>query len=321
MFNAICKTEHQKIAAGTCRWCGLAIFGGRYSAEVVSRALNCHPDAGSEWVIPVLLESLESDDVRVRGAAARQLGRFPAFANEIVPSLSSRRTDSNEGVRQAALEGLMEIGSPDALREALSLATSFGDPRLRMVLWSLERLGPDAKSCVPALVEILRTSDSDSWRAGAAAVLGTIGRSAIEAREDLKNGIARETGLGFLIFAEALWRVDPTQPEILEALERAKRHEEPEIGILATFVRWCVDGNDGEALSVLVPALRAESFPLRLLAAEQLGKMGSNATSALSALSDALDQCGTARSGQYGTDIAITRKIILAAIEKIQQAQ
>jgi hypothetical protein len=143
------------------------------------------PAAGS------VIKALDDNDVFVRWAAARALGKMaPAEAKTAVTELAKRVEDENGDVRISALAALERYGA--AAKEAvpiLAKAVNKGDDDTRIrtirVLGSLRR---DADAAVPALITALSVEEVQV-RLAATEALGKIGIGARLAVPALRKAI------------------------------------------------------------------------------------------------------------------------------------
>jgi len=129
-------------------------------AQPVSHALQ---QASADEAVPVLIELLDDEDVRVRRAATFLLrGHFTrapgSEASAAVGPLTARLRDDDPTVRRWAVGALGYLG-PRACAAAPDLARLLKDPDEAVVVESalaLGNMGPDAQSAVPALREASR---------------------------------------------------------------------------------------------------------------------------------------------------------------------
>jgi HEAT repeats len=175
---------------------------------------------------PVLLQLLQDEDREVRWTTADFLGEMgtkldPDRAKELVHALVACTQDttvgnSNTGARQAAVRvlGQLRLDGPVTVP---ALMRCLHETELRgHAIFALHEFGPDARSAVPALIEVLDdTKNNCALRRMSAMTLGKIGPDAKAAvpkllkalndRSDLKNN---GTPLHQLA-AEALKNIDP----------------------------------------------------------------------------------------------------------------
>jgi HEAT repeat protein len=177
---------------------------------------------------PVLLEALKDDDASVRKTAAEKLGWMRLQAEKAVPALSAALGDGDVAVRVQAAIALGRLGPEACLAAPMLLQTikardgslrdwsayalgaiESSDPRVlaalhealkdpearRGAILGLGRIGPDAKSAIPALIEIFMdcaekkgdfaASDTCSYVLTALSAMGSGSRDAVPFLVDL----------------------------------------------------------------------------------------------------------------------------------------
>ncbi len=89
-----------------------------HSPKAVMNAVYIAGRLGEDAAIavPELIAKLSSNDMDMRAASARALGKIGAKANESVPALSRLLKDESAWVRESAEKALRAIATPDALR-------------------------------------------------------------------------------------------------------------------------------------------------------------------------------------------------------------
>lgn len=137
--------------------------------------------------IPTLLAQLRAADPAARWAAAEALMALGPEARPAAAALAQATGDAEEGVREAAVGALEELGPPlpAAVAELVTLLAA-GDDRAYWAATLLGRLGPAAAPAVPALSETLTGEGELAARERAAWALGQIGPPARSAAEQLR---------------------------------------------------------------------------------------------------------------------------------------
>ena len=157
--------------------------------------------------IPVLLDSLKSDDREIASTAARALARLGADA---VPAIVLALQDDSCKVRRGAAYALALMGREAKGTDAFLIA-AMGDADVSVRQWAvyaLSRIDPDVEKAVPALVKGLTDQDPQVQRFSVKA-LGDIGPKAKLAVPVLTDMLHHKgEGLDTLA-AEALERIDP----------------------------------------------------------------------------------------------------------------
>jgi HEAT repeat protein len=264
--------------------------------------------------MPDLVRTLRSPLPDIRARAARSLGKLGGLARDALPHLTHALNDADAGVREAAAQavGLMGI-------EALPhLVRMIGHPDKyvrRNAVWALGKLGPFAQSAVADLCSALKDADPRT-AAGAAQALGNIGDDAVEAIPLLTEAMRGTNVVLCRMAAKALSQIGrPALPALLAHL----KHRDPFVrGEAALALGW-IGPAAAASVPTLIEALRptrqvawvpdATSVPVtaptpatpitpapvgptaeetsRLYAAQALGRIGSNTSAVVAALTQA----------------------------------
>jgi HEAT repeat protein len=127
-----------------------------------------------------VMQMLKSPKANARRIAAESLGKQKK--TEAIPALAELLKDDDEGVREAAIGALGQIGAPAA--SALGAALEYPREDSRMAaLRALRQLGPDAKAATAAIATALKDKNIDI-RIQAADALGAMksdGKAALPA--------------------------------------------------------------------------------------------------------------------------------------------
>lgn len=236
-----------------------------------------------------LIERLMEEDPRVRAAAARALAALEPGPEIAVPALQKVFEGADEEVVRAALDTLVQFGSPSVPRliealkyegvrgrvafilgeigpsaapatEALAKLIDDKDPDVsNEAIHALAKIGPDAKAAVPALVAALKKRRGPICFALVFA-LGKIGPDAVDAKPVLLKTVDSKDESLSLISAWSLTQIHPQCPE-------------------------CA----AKALPVLTAGLADPSPRFRRGAAEALRSLGPRAKPAEAALKRLLD--------------------------------
>jgi len=147
-------------------------------------AIRALAEAGADakTVTPVLIQSLRDKDSFVRRFAAEALGAVEADPKVAIPALTLALRDKRKEGKEAAAGALGRMG-PNAVRPLLDvLKDANAEPQVRRkAAEALGKIGPPAKSAIPALVESLGAG------AGKAAKKGPADMSSI--RVDVVNAL------------------------------------------------------------------------------------------------------------------------------------
>lgn len=130
-------------------------------------------DPGNPAILPALEGELKAGPDQ-RKSTAEILGDLGAVG---VPGLSGALKDPDAGVRWAAAESLGRIG-PAAKSAVPALAAALEDKEIRSIVAdALAGIGPEAKPAVPGLVQIVRNEKEPSLRYTAGVALVRIDKS------------------------------------------------------------------------------------------------------------------------------------------------
>jgi HEAT repeat protein len=173
---------------------------------VLEEAIAVVADFG-QWVIPVLIQSLESGDVKAQMAIAQTLGRMGADA--IAPLIAEYEGCPEPGCGAFVLYALGKIKSPEILAAVPAALDAAGAPDLELRDSATRAIGKFAES-IPAgglseemrhgLVAVLQKNLADSSpgvRAKAVRSLGKLakyGHLTVSERDQLKVALKRLLG-------------------------------------------------------------------------------------------------------------------------------
>lgn len=183
------------------------------------------PDAKA--AVPALTAALKDGDLFVRRFAAQALGEIGKEAKSAAPSLNAllKEGKDKKEVLDAAAGALGKIGgSPDSVKALASTLKDTGaDPGVRrQAAESLGKLGGDAKSAIPVLVDVLKPAKGGAmprgtdFRPEVATALGEIAtpadKTAVDALKTLSEdrAIRRDRNLQKAI-ADALKKINAKQ--------------------------------------------------------------------------------------------------------------
>jgi len=262
--------------------------------------------------VPYLLEQLRKTPRRDRPrwalTALVRLG--PSAVPEVVRSAA--RPDAGRREVEIAVEVLAGMGPGAAPYLTEFLHTP--DPNVRVLsALALAEIGPAGREAVPALEELLRTSDYGRVQEAAASALGAIGGpdatrallAALHRGEPVAEPLKRiavspdEASLGLLIdaLAEATPRAGATllstlsrvhHPRVVAALADALGSEDVQTAAHAAQALEEQGASASAAVPALAQALNRQDDVLRLAAARALAAMGPEARPALPHLQIAL---------------------------------
>ena len=299
-------------------------------------------------LVKTLAKALTDNDREVRDHITRTLGTIGPEAKVAVPTLIKILEDPDEEARLDAAEALVEIGSgtkaaAKALKEIARQGNGFLTVHAGLCLWRIEKdgdlakdfmrclknphhfvreeavralrdLGPQAKSAVPALIEVLQHDPNADVRLTAGGTLGAIGPGAKAAIPSLTKAlkdpdphisrtaawalgrIGAEAAVADLVKAmkskdrnlrfaatSALANLGSSTEPVLKALQAATKDADGGVQIAAHLALWRLK-NDTSQIPPLVEHLKKADQFFRGQAVNALGKIGPPAKSALPAL-------------------------------------
>jgi len=275
-------------------------------------------DSSTQHLVELLIDAFQEGDAdlqrRVRGCWARIGPR----AVPAVPLLINQTRDPSDDVRQGATFTLGKIGSvaSNAIPSIIELLKD-SDSHVRSEAASaLRSFGSQAKDATPYLIANLEDSYYQS-RESAACALGTIGPPAKDAVPHLIGVLEKGTVQGNAVWA--LGQIGPQAVQAVPVIVRMLGHDRREVRVNAIdalgYIRTdhkptiqtlvgLVDGRDlvlsqhvmnslesigKPALFALVELVSHKSSHIRIAAIRSLGNIGPEASEAIPALKEALD--------------------------------
>ncbi|QGJ71165.1 Hypothetical protein PBC10988_28680 [Planctomycetales bacterium 10988] len=279
------------------------------------------PDA--EPAIDALAKALKSDSTLVKAQSAFALGRIGKASAKVAPELAEAFTDENALVRRAVLRALtnirpgpkvmiplmaqaMQKADPAHIVPILQTLSEFGEevvPPLTEALkeegearyWALivlADIGPDARAAVPALVEVLKSSEDEQIRLRTLLALAAIGPAAEEAVPAIITSMEKDTVGNSFCAIYALSEIGTS--ETVSALKKATEHDDLLTKLLASWALAKLLPEDAEysklAAEQMVLALQSEKKEEQRVAARLLIELDAPSDKTRKALSDALDR-------------------------------
>ncbi len=258
------------------------------------------PNSLAERIMPVLIESLEDDNGKVRYRAAEQFTYIGPLGRPAIPALSKLLRDHGDvagsQVEQDGEYGfsdllVLQVKGLDQLRQGFSPGLTRG-----IVAKALGSIGPRARDAVPDLIPLLRDV---FWpvRVKAANALGNMGPFAQDAIQALEAAAQDEMfgAQSQIAAANALWKIDPehslTVPIFQEFLNNGTSEERKDVA--SRIARMGLRGADW-AIPNLIPILDAEDLEVRDAAIMALCYVGVESQEAVEAVLKTLQPGGRA---------------------------
>ncbi|HLY73080.1 MAG TPA: HEAT repeat domain-containing protein [Planctomycetota bacterium] len=227
--------------------------------------------------VPPLLQALEKVDEKKSHIFVKTLGLIAPKSREIIPSIVKFLGHSVPRIRIAAADALG--GIDPKVKEAvpgLTKALSDEDVGVRLAaaraLFSIQ--GTEAQSAIPVLAQMLKDEDADNRREAASALgaFGGAGKTAIPA---LTPGLKDSDGGVRSAVAWAIARITGGQANqsAIEVMIAALKDKEPRARLDAARLLGEVGTDARSAIPALTTALEDENDDVRKTAQESLGKV------------------------------------------------
>lgn len=237
-------------------------------------------------VAPALVKALDDPDDQVRANAAEALRWVRPKSSEVVAALARRLSDPTPMVRSCASGALWDM-APQSRAAVPALIQLLYDPDLAsMGAICLQELGPLASNAVPHLIEVVKQG-----------VAGPLPRKAFSARaRDQKDPSAHNRAMA----AKALGRIGFATADVVDTLEAALKYPPSLEGTPERMSSWVCQNaaqalgrlgtNAASAVPALIEALGHTNPPALEEVALALGAMGAQARSALPWLGSLLSE-------------------------------
>jgi HEAT repeat protein len=249
--------------------------------------------------VATLVKQLKDKDAGKRSKAARALENLDPGAKDAVPILlEALKEQQDVTIPPVASRALARLGAPavPALIEALEGKDGHVQQYAAM---AVQKIGPQAKQAVPALIEIVKKYKAPNTPAKLQAIeaLGRIGRGAKEAVPVLNEALKAKPPRAAcrISAAVALGRIGPDAKDAVPTLIDILGEEETKSGPLRYHAATALGHIGASANAEVVPALVAllenkKLGPARNVAANALGQIGPDAKNAVSALRKATEE-------------------------------
>jgi len=254
--------------------------------------------------VPVLSSALTNSDPEVRYYAAVGLGAIGPEAAAAVPALLLALDDPVTNVRWQAAQCLGHIGEEAGqVVPALQGLLGDGDNTVRYcAAYALGNFRGEASAAVDDLARLLSDTDSEV-RWGAAGALLQIGPAAATAEDDLIAALRAPPGgwdaRGRIV--ATLLLIGSNSESLAAEISAAMRDEDVTLEVADSLGELGAPG-----VGVLAEMVRSKDPNPRLYAAAKLAEMGSEASAALPALTEALAE-------EHGLCAVVLAHAIIAA--------
>lgn len=263
----------------------------------------------------VLAESLTPEDipglVEIFQCTDMQMLWWVAHALEIigpsaVPAMSEALIAGEDNVQLAILGALIRMRKESEAAVAALIEVLEDENRQvrRYAIYTLLHMGPGARPAVPAIVNIMNTTDDDMICHPATRFLGGFGPEVAFVTDDLIDALKRDHPAITRVAGNALSRLGPTA---VPALVKGLGHEHPEVrcGCAMALSQMETDTTD-----VLLEVLAGSDDLARAAAADTFGRMGPSAIGAVGALKKIINDEKEDRAMRAAAQSAL-RRIIL----------
>ncbi|HEY1785125.1 MAG TPA: HEAT repeat domain-containing protein [Pirellulales bacterium] len=237
--------------------------------------------------IDAIIAAMEDKRPEVRQTAAQALWDLKAPHEKVGPALAAALNDENPEVVAHVLDSLASLGEKIAPRVSAALE----DPKRRTKALALvQRMGPQAKECVPALIKLLASkseaaeSSHDEMTAQVLMALGAIGPDAADAVAPISQSLTSKDPQLAGAACYALGRIgkpaSPALPEITKQLQSDSVYTR----VSAAWALSTINDDKAHVAKLVLPildkALDSDIPMVQIEAAETLGALGSAAKSA-----------------------------------------
>jgi HEAT repeat protein len=229
--------------------------------------------------VATFVKAFESDSVDVRRAAARAMVEFDVDRETVAPLLVKALQDEDDTVVANAIDALSTFG-PRALEH---VDDGLANKELRhYVLLLIGRMGAEAASAVPALVDALGkagdTPEDIEFIREAQIAISAIGPAAKAAVPELIKSVGSKNDEVSASACYALGKMGEAARSAIPALQRAEDSESLVVQAASVFALWQIQPERPErrlkANALLLTALDSNREIARAGAATMLGELG-----------------------------------------------
>lgn len=253
------------------------------------RVVGCLAYIGPRAVsaVPLLIEQARDEKANIRRRAAFALSKIGPAARDAIPSLIEMLRDSDSHARLQAASTLRVFGS-DAKEAVPYLITNLEDPYSRArscAAVALGTIGPPAKEAVPHLIKVLESQKGSVLR-NAIWALGQIGPSAVDAAPSIVKMLDHDRRDVRIKAIDALGQIRPNHKATILKLAKLVDREDLE---LSYHVVKSLELIGKPSVPSLVQLMTYDSPNFRVAVIRSLGNIGPEASQAIPALKEALD--------------------------------
>ncbi|HEX4142021.1 MAG TPA: HEAT repeat domain-containing protein [Pirellulales bacterium] len=245
--------------------------------------------------IDAIIAAMEDKRPEVRQTAAQALWDLKAPHEKVGPALAAALNDEDPEVVSNVLDSLASLGEKIAPR----VSTALEDPKRRAKALALvQRMGPQAKDCLPALLKLLDQKSGavsdDETTSQALMALGAIGPDAADAVAAISESLDSKDPQVVAAACYALGRIGRPAVSALPEITKQLNNESLYTRVSAAWALVSIDERDKQreaklVLPLLLDALDNEVPLVQIEAAETLGALGPVANSALPKLQSLVD--------------------------------
>ncbi len=224
--------------------------------------------------IEKLVEGLKNDQASIRFVAAKGLNQLDAAAELVAPDLIAAANDPDPSVAANVLDALASLG-PAVLQRAVPALQQ--PDRRAIAVEVIARLGAEAQSAVPDLLDAARSADPE-FTARVHHALAEIGVATPEVIAQLKTALASSDEQIRQSAIFSLGHLGSKASEATEPLKRLVQNAAPLDRVAAAWALVQIHPQDREiaqlALPQLMRGLESDDAIVRLESANALGLMG-----------------------------------------------
>ncbi|HTU26269.1 MAG TPA: HEAT repeat domain-containing protein [Pirellulales bacterium] len=245
--------------------------------------------------IDAIVSAMEDKRPEVRQAAAQALWDLKAPHEKVGPALAAALNDENPEVVANVLDSLASLGEKIAPR----VSTALEDPkRQARALALVERMGPQARQCVPVLVKLLgqvgdENPANNEKKEQILTALGAVGPDAAPAVAAIAPALASNDPQVVGAACFALSRIGPPAASTLPAITKQLASESIYARVAAASAVVAIEADKAraakQALPLLTKALESDIPMVQVEAAQSLGVLGPAAKSAVPNLKSLAD--------------------------------